>query len=67
MEVTVPGVGVAEDPKPASCPDSVSPFMGDWTGLWLSGEEKYPDIAALVIAMGNTTYQVVLVPCTRPW
>jgi len=36
------------------------PFMGDWKGLWQSGEDKHPTLAAQVIPLGNRQYQVTL-------
>ena len=39
----------------------VDPFLGDWKGMWLSGEDKFPNIAAQVIPQGGGRYQVVLV------
>ncbi len=42
-------------------PEAPSPFMGDWVGKWTAGEERQPDIAAQVIAMGNNEYQAVIV------
>jgi hypothetical protein len=52
----------AEDPKPPAYPDSVGPFVGDWKGLWVIGEEKHPEIAAQVVALGGDAYQILLVP-----
>ena len=59
--VVLGAVAFAEDPKPATFPESAGPFMGDWQGVWVQGEEKHPNIAAQVIALGNEAYQVVLV------
>ncbi len=36
------------------------PFLGDWKGLWKSGEDKHPNITAQVIPLGNNQYQVTL-------
>ncbi len=52
--------GAAEEEKPASYPDSMGPFAGDWEGLWSSGEGKHPWIGAQVIALGQGAYDVVL-------
>jgi hypothetical protein len=46
----------------ASYPDPADPFMGDWKGAWTSGEEKEPDLAAQVIALGGGSYEIRLVP-----
>ncbi len=43
-------------------PQDLGPFIGDWKGVWLRGEAKFPDIAAQVIPLGNGEYQVNLVP-----
>lgn len=40
--------------------ETSDPFMGDWKGLWLSGEDKHPDLTAQVIALGGDQYQVIL-------
>lgn len=52
----------AEDAKPASFPDDPIPFIGDWVGKYVVGEEKHPDIAAQVVALGNDEYKIVLSP-----
>jgi hypothetical protein len=51
-----------EDAKAASYPDEPVPFIGDWVGKYTVGEEKHPDIAAQVIALGNDEYQIVMSP-----
>lgn len=43
-------------------PDSLGPFMGDWEGKWSEQEEKDPFLGAQIIARGNDTYQINLVP-----
>ncbi|OQB41602.1 MAG: hypothetical protein BWY09_00565 [Candidatus Hydrogenedentes bacterium ADurb.Bin179] len=40
--------------------ETSDPFMGDWQGLWQSGEDKHPNIAAQVIPLGNRQYQITL-------
>ena len=51
-----------EEANPASFPDEPIPFIGDWVGKYVVGEEKHPDIAAQVIALGNDEYQIVMSP-----
>ncbi len=51
-----------EENKPPAFPEAAGPFMGDWSGQWLSGEEKHPEIAAQIIALGGNAYQIVLLP-----
>lgn len=53
-------IAVAEH-NPANYPDNV-PFMGDWVGKWVVGEEKHPELAACVVGMGDDEYQITLVP-----
>ena len=43
-------------------PESTGPFMGDWEGKWSEQEEKDPFLGAQIIARGNDTYQINLVP-----
>jgi len=50
----------ADDANPASYPETPDPFLGDWAGKWIVGEEKKPDIVAQVFPLGNNEYQVNL-------
>lgn len=43
-----------------SCAGTTDPFLGDWKGLWKTGEDKHPNITAQVIPLGNNQYQVTL-------
>jgi hypothetical protein len=60
--VTITGALFAEDSNPANYPEGFVPFIGDWVGKYVVGEEKHPDVAAQVIALGNDEYQIVLSP-----
>ncbi len=42
--------------------DYAGPFTGDWKGLWLEGEPKFPDISAQVIPLGGGEYRIRLTP-----
>jgi len=48
------------EPVPALY-ETADPFMGDWKGMWISGEDKHPDLCAQVVALGSGQYQVTLV------
>ncbi len=50
----------AEQAISDSCAGSADPFLGDWKGRWLSGEDKHPDITAQILALGNNQYQITL-------
>lgn len=50
----------AEQAVSDSCAGPADPFLGDWKGRWLTGEDKHPDITAQIIALGNNQYQITL-------
>lgn len=43
-------------------PDSTGSFMGDWAGEWSPEEKKDPYLGAQIIALGDDTYQINLIP-----
>jgi len=50
----------AEEAVADSCAGITDPFLGDWKGLWKTGEDKHPDITAQVVPLGNNQYQITL-------